>query len=58
MHKAIICLRSGFFDGACSHAFREAESGLIDLSEDDEEAVEYMINCKPEYSHTCLAFRD
>lgn len=46
VHRALICSRSGFFDGACSNAFREAQSGLIDLSEDDEEAVEHMVNCK------------
>lgn len=45
VHKAIVCSRSGFFDGACSHQFREAETGVIDLSEDDEEAVEQMIHC-------------
>ena len=45
VHKAIICSRSGFFDGACSSQFREAGSGIIDLSEDDEEAVEQMIHC-------------
>ncbi|PPJ51972.1 hypothetical protein CBER1_10703 [Cercospora berteroae] len=44
VHKAIICSRSGFFDGACSHQFREANTGLIDLSEDDEDAVEQMIH--------------
>lgn len=45
VHKAIVCSRSGFFDGACSHQFRESETGVIDLSEDDEEAVEQMIHC-------------
>lgn len=45
VHKAIVCSRSGFFDGACSHRFRESETGVIDLSEDDEEAVEQMIHC-------------
>lgn len=44
VHKAIVCSRSGFFDGACSHQFREAETGVIDLSEDDAEAVEQMIH--------------
>lgn len=46
VHKAIVCSRSGFFDGACSHRFREAETGVIDLSEDDEDAVEQMIHCE------------
>lgn len=44
VHRAIVCSQSGFFDGACSHQFREASSGTIDLSEDDEEAVEQMIH--------------
>jgi len=45
VHRAIVCSRSGFFDGACSSPFREAETGIIDLSEDDPEAVEHMVNC-------------
>lgn len=45
VHRAIICSRSAFFDGACSTQFREATSGTIDLSEDDEEAVDQMIHC-------------
>ncbi|KAH7043929.1 hypothetical protein B0J12DRAFT_578189 [Macrophomina phaseolina] len=44
VHKAVICSRSGFFDGACSHPFKESATGVIDLSEDDPEAVEHMIN--------------
>jgi hypothetical protein len=46
VHKAILCSRSGFFDGACSNRFREADTGVIDLSEDDEDAIEHMIHCK------------
>jgi len=44
VHKAILCSRSGFFDGACSNRFREADTGVIDLSEDDEDAIEHMIH--------------
>ncbi|KAK3719924.1 hypothetical protein LTR37_004047 [Vermiconidia calcicola] len=44
VHRAIVCSRSGFFDGACSSQFREANSGVIDLSEEDEDAVEQMIH--------------
>jgi hypothetical protein len=45
VHRAIICSRSGFFDGACSNAFREMDTRTIDLSEDDEDAVDQMIHC-------------
>lgn len=45
VHRAILCSRSGFFDGACGNAFLEAERRVIDLSEDDEEAVDQMIRC-------------
>ena len=45
VHRAVVCSRSAFFDGACGNQFREANSGIIDLSEDDEEAVEQMVHC-------------
>ena len=51
VHRAIVCSRSGFFDGACSNAFREAENRTIDLSDDDEEAVNQMIHCM--FADTC-----
>jgi len=44
VHKAFVRARSEFFDGACKNPFKESESGVIDLSEDDPEAVEHMIN--------------
>ncbi|TKA62077.1 hypothetical protein B0A49_13128 [Cryomyces minteri] len=44
VHRAIVCPRSGFFDGACSNQFQESRTGVIDLSEDDDEAVEHMIH--------------
>lgn len=56
VHKAILCSRSGFFDGACSNSFREADTGVIDLSEDDEDAVEQMIHCKYRCTPGCNAF--
>jgi hypothetical protein len=46
VHRALLASRSSFFDGACRNPFREAESGIIDLTEDDAEAVEHMVNCK------------
>lgn len=46
VHRAIVCSRSEFFDGAVRNPFRESETGVIDLTEDDPEAVEHMVDCK------------
>lgn len=46
VHRALLASRSTFFDGACRNSFREAETGVIDLSEDDPEAVEHMVHCR------------
>ncbi|KAK5011378.1 hypothetical protein LTR28_003573 [Elasticomyces elasticus] len=44
VHRAIVCPRSGFFDSACSNQFQEMQTGIIDLSDDDDEAVEHMLH--------------
>ncbi len=46
VHRALLCSRSAFFDGACTHQFSESQSGTIDLSDDDPDAVEQMVNCE------------
>jgi hypothetical protein len=46
VHRALLATRSSFFEGACRNSFLEAETGVIDLSEDDSEAVEHMVHCK------------
>ncbi|KAG5804747.1 hypothetical protein H9Q74_004426 [Fusarium xylarioides] len=43
VHKAIICPRSNFFEAACSGEFKEAQTGEIDLPDDDPVAVRMMI---------------
>jgi hypothetical protein len=47
VHRALLATRSSFFEGACRNSFLEAQTGVIDLSEDDAEAVEHMVHCKP-----------
>ncbi|KAM6506760.1 hypothetical protein FALCPG4_018589 [Fusarium falciforme] len=44
VHKAIICPRSSFFRSACENHFRESQSNIINLPEDDPEAVDSMIH--------------
>ncbi|KAF5631134.1 amino acid transport gap1 [Fusarium tjaetaba] len=43
VHKAIICPRSNFFKAACDGKFKEAQTGEIDLPDDDPTAVRMMI---------------
>ncbi|RKK27001.1 hypothetical protein BFJ66_g16860 [Fusarium oxysporum f. sp. cepae] len=43
VHKAIICPRSCFFRSACENHFQESQSNVINLPEDDPEAVDSMI---------------
>lgn len=59
VHRALLATRSTFFQGACRNGFREAETGVINLTEDDAEAVEHMIHCKlrlPRYWYEVLTF--
>jgi hypothetical protein len=49
LHQAIVCPQSKFFEGACRSglsAFKEANTGIIDLSHDDPEEIRHMVNCK------------
>jgi hypothetical protein len=49
VHRALLTTRSSFFEGACRNSFLEAATGVIDLSEDDAEAVEHMVHCKHDH---------
>jgi hypothetical protein len=51
VHRLLLATRSTFFEGACRGGFREAETGVIDLTDDDAEAVEHMIHCKHLNNH-------
>lgn len=44
VHRILLATRSTFFEGACRNGFREAETGVIDLTEDDAEAVDHMVH--------------
>ncbi|KAF5556557.1 kelch 4 [Fusarium mexicanum] len=35
VHKAIICLRSDFFKAACTSGFKEAQTGEVELPDDE-----------------------
>jgi len=54
VHRALLATRSPFFEGACRNGFREAQSGLVDLSEDDAEAVEHMVHCRHMNNMMCI----
>ncbi|KAG4292324.1 hypothetical protein FPRO06_13577 [Fusarium proliferatum] len=43
VHKAVICPRSDFFKAACGSGFKEAQTGEIELPDDDPFAVSMMI---------------
>ncbi|UPX10520.1 uncharacterized protein EKO05_0001174 [Ascochyta rabiei] len=44
VHRALLATRSKFFEGACRGGFQESLTGVIDLTEDDAEAVEHMVH--------------
>ncbi|KAF1925799.1 uncharacterized protein M421DRAFT_397921 [Didymella exigua CBS 183.55] len=44
VHRALLATRSTFFEGACREGFQESSTGVIDLTEDDAEAVEHMVH--------------
>ncbi|KAF9700927.1 hypothetical protein EKO04_000986 [Ascochyta lentis] len=44
VHRALLATRSTFFEGACRGGFQESSTGVIDLTEDDAEAVEHMVH--------------
>jgi hypothetical protein len=46
VHRVLLATRSTFFEGACRGGFQESSTGVIDLTEDDAEAVEHMVHCE------------
>lgn len=44
VHRALLASRSDFFEGVCRNPFQESGTGVIDLTEDDPEAVEHMVH--------------
>ncbi|RTE73911.1 hypothetical protein BHE90_011665 [Fusarium euwallaceae] len=42
-HRAIVCSQSSFFDKALSSNFKEGESGIVDLPDDDPKTVESFL---------------
>ncbi|KID81498.1 succinate-semialdehyde dehydrogenase [Metarhizium guizhouense ARSEF 977] len=42
-HKLVICPRSTFFEAAFAHEMKEKATGIIELQEDDPEAVKLMV---------------
>jgi len=44
VHRVLLATRSTFFEGACRGGFQESSTGVIDLTEDDAEAVEHMVH--------------
>ncbi|KAK8239368.1 hypothetical protein IWZ00DRAFT_72079 [Phyllosticta capitalensis] len=43
-HRALVCGLSDVFENACSSNFCEAKTGVIEITHEDSEAVELMIN--------------